>query len=76
MNKRKHSSGRIVFLLDVDNTLLDNDGVQADLRASKSRMSDAIALFCESATAYAHAHFEDPPKIANWIWADVEKQKN
>lgn len=33
MNKRKHSSGRIVFLLDVDNTLLDNDGVQADLRA-------------------------------------------
>ena len=32
MNKRKHSSGRIVFLLDVDNTLLDNDGVQADLR--------------------------------------------
>jgi acetate kinase len=32
MNKRRHSSGRIVFLLDVDNTLLDNDGVQADLR--------------------------------------------
>jgi hypothetical protein len=32
MNKRKHSSGRVVFLLDVDNTLLDNDGVQADLR--------------------------------------------
>ena len=39
-------------------------------------MSDAIALFCESATAYAHAHFEDAPKIANWIWADVKKQKN
>ena len=76
MNKRTHSSGRIVFLLDVDNTLLDNDGVQADLHASKSRMSDAIALFCESATAYAHAHFEDAPKIANWIWADVKKQKN
>jgi len=32
MNKRKHSSGRIVFLLDVDNTLLDNDRVQPDLR--------------------------------------------
>jgi FMN phosphatase YigB (HAD superfamily) len=32
MNKREYSSGRIVFLLDVDNTLLDNDGVQADLR--------------------------------------------
>jgi hypothetical protein len=31
MNKREYSSGRIVFLLDVDNTLLDNDGVQADL---------------------------------------------
>lgn len=76
MNKRKHSSGRIVFLLDVDNTLLDNDGVQADLRASNSRMSDAIVLFCESATAHAHAHFEDAPKIANWIWADVKKQKN
>jgi hypothetical protein len=41
MNKRKHSSGRIVFLLDVDNMLLDNDGVQAGLRASKSRISDA-----------------------------------
>jgi hypothetical protein len=27
MNKREYSSGRIVFLLDVDNTLLDNDGV-------------------------------------------------
>ena len=76
MNKRKHSSGRIVFLLDVDNTLLDNDGVQINLRASKSRMSDAIALFSELATAYAHAHFEDAPKIANWIWADVKKQKN
>ena len=77
MNKRKHSSGRIVFLLDLDNTLLDNDGVQAQPRcASKSRMSDAMALFCESATAYAHAHFEDPPKIANWIWTDVKKQKN
>ena len=76
MNKRTHSSGRIVFLLDVDNMLLDNDGVQADLHASKSRMSDAIALFCESATTYAHAHFEDPPKVANWIWADVKKQKN
>ena len=32
MNKREYSSGRIVLLLDVDNTLLDNDGVQADLR--------------------------------------------
>jgi len=32
MNKRKHSSGRIVFLMDVDNKLLDNDGIQADLR--------------------------------------------
>jgi hypothetical protein len=32
MNKHKHSSRRIVFLLDVDNTLLDNDGIQADLR--------------------------------------------
>ena len=32
MKKHKHSSERIVFLLDVDTTLLDNDGVQADLR--------------------------------------------
>ena len=32
MNKRKHSPGPIMFLLDVDNTLLDNDGVQPDLR--------------------------------------------
>jgi FMN phosphatase YigB (HAD superfamily) len=32
MNRREDSSRGIVFLLDVDNTLLDNDGVQANLR--------------------------------------------
>jgi hypothetical protein len=31
MNKHEYSSGRIVLLLDVDNTLPANDGVQADL---------------------------------------------
>lgn len=30
----------------------------------------------ESATAYAHAHFEDPPEIRDWIWDDVEKHNN
>jgi xylulose-5-phosphate/fructose-6-phosphate phosphoketolase len=24
----------------------------------------------ETATAYAHAHFEDPPEIRDWIWTD------
>ena len=24
----------------------------------------------ESATAYAHAHFEDPPDIRDWTWSD------
>jgi hypothetical protein len=32
MNNRTHSSGLIPFLLDVDNSLLDNDRVQTDLR--------------------------------------------
>jgi hypothetical protein len=32
MNKGDDSSGRVVFLFDVDNTLLDNDRVAADLQ--------------------------------------------
>jgi hypothetical protein len=28
----------------------------------------------DSATAYAHAHFEDPPEIRDWIWDDVKKE--
>jgi xylulose-5-phosphate/fructose-6-phosphate phosphoketolase len=27
----------------------------------------------ESATAYAHTHFEDPPEIRDWVWSDVKK---
>jgi FMN phosphatase YigB (HAD superfamily) len=32
MNERQGSGGRVVFLFDVDNTLLDNDRVAADLQ--------------------------------------------
>jgi xylulose-5-phosphate/fructose-6-phosphate phosphoketolase len=36
--------------------------------------SDALAASCrsalEAATAYAHAHFEDPPEIRDWTWTD------
>src|SRR5215469_2436489 len=32
MNEGDHSPSRVVFLFDVDNTLLDNDGVAADLQ--------------------------------------------
>src|SRR5206468_1309399 len=32
MNESADSVGRVVFLFDVDNTLLDNDRVAADLR--------------------------------------------
>jgi xylulose-5-phosphate/fructose-6-phosphate phosphoketolase len=35
---------------------------------------DALVAQCrsalESATAYAHAHFEDPPDIRDWTWSD------
>jgi xylulose-5-phosphate/fructose-6-phosphate phosphoketolase len=30
----------------------------------------------DSATAYAHAHFEDPPEIRDWVWNDVKSQNN
>jgi FMN phosphatase YigB (HAD superfamily) len=32
MNEGDNSPTRVVFLFDVDNTLLDNDGVAADLQ--------------------------------------------
>ena len=32
MNEERNSPGRVVFLFDVDNTLLDNDSVAADLQ--------------------------------------------
>ena len=32
MNQRDDSPSQVVFLFDVDNTLLDNDGVAADLQ--------------------------------------------
>ena len=32
MNEDDHSPARVVFLFDVDNTLLDNDRVAADLQ--------------------------------------------
>jgi xylulose-5-phosphate/fructose-6-phosphate phosphoketolase len=36
--------------------------------------SDALAAECrstlEAATAYAHAHFEDPPDIRDWVWSE------
>src|ERR1700750_1455580 len=32
MNETQHSRGGVVFLFDVDNTLLDNDRVAADLQ--------------------------------------------
>jgi xylulose-5-phosphate/fructose-6-phosphate phosphoketolase len=28
----------------------------------------------DSATAYAHAHFEDPPDIRDWIWTDAQTE--
>ena len=35
---------------------------------------DTLAAWCrsllESATDYAHAHFEDPPDIRDWTWSD------
>lgn len=40
----------IVFLLDVDNTLLDNDGIQQDLKDHLERAygRDARALLADS----------------------------
>jgi hypothetical protein len=37
MSAASKSAGRVVFLLDVDNTLLDNDGVSADLKRHLTR---------------------------------------
>ena len=28
----------------------------------------------DSATAYAHAHFEDPSDIRDWIWTDAQRE--
>ncbi len=41
-----------------------------------SVLIDRCRSALDSATAYAHAHFEDPPEIRDWIWDDVEKQNN
>ena len=50
-------------------TLYEEDGLER-------KIAILVDSNIESATAYGHAHFEDPPKIANWIWVDVKKQKN
>jgi xylulose-5-phosphate/fructose-6-phosphate phosphoketolase len=41
-----------------------------------SVLIDRCRSALDSATAYAHAHFEDPQEIRDWIWDDVEKQNN
>ncbi|PYI87541.1 MAG: hypothetical protein DMF03_13185 [Verrucomicrobia bacterium] len=28
----------------------------------------------DAATVYAHAHFEDPAEIRDWIWEEVKRQ--
>jgi acetate kinase len=61
MNKREYSSARIVFLLDVDNTLLDNDGVQADSPFDPEYLPAEIALMESLATK-----FPDAPQIAGF----------
>jgi len=43
-------------------------------RSHRPDLADHLIPRCraalESATAYAHAHFEDPPEIRDWIWTD------
>jgi hypothetical protein len=34
------------------------------------RNSPTLRAALDSTTAYAHAHFEDPPDIRDWIWTD------
>ena len=50
-------------------------------RANRSDIASNVLLercrsALDSATAYAHAHFEDPPEIRDWIWTDVKKQND
>ena len=44
MNKGKESPSRVVFLFDVDNTLLDNDSVAADLQRHLAREIGAAGV--------------------------------
>jgi xylulose-5-phosphate/fructose-6-phosphate phosphoketolase len=43
-------------------------------RSHRPDLADHLVPRCraalESATAYAHAHFEDPPDIRDWIWTE------
>jgi xylulose-5-phosphate/fructose-6-phosphate phosphoketolase len=48
-------------------------------RANRSDIATSVLLdrcrsAVESATAYAHGHFEDPPEIRDWIWNEVKTE--
>jgi xylulose-5-phosphate/fructose-6-phosphate phosphoketolase len=50
-------------------------------RANRSDIANSVLIercraALDSATAYAHEHFEDPPDIRNWIWDDPKKQNH
>jgi xylulose-5-phosphate/fructose-6-phosphate phosphoketolase len=47
-------------------------------RANRADIPNSILIercraALDSATAYAHEHFEDPPDICDWVWSDPKK---
>jgi phosphoketolase len=50
-------------------------------RANRSDIAASVLIqrcrtALDSATAYAHAHFGDPPEIRDWVWNDASKTGN
>ncbi len=43
----------------------------ARLGGRERELADECRRLIEGATAYAHAHFEDPPEIRDWTWTEA-----
>jgi hypothetical protein len=53
-----------VFLVDVDNTLLNNDRIQDDLRRIDELLDVELAVLLRAGRATA----KDVPEIDQWTW--------
>jgi hypothetical protein len=58
------SPNPVVFLVDVDNTLLNNDRIQDDLRRIDELLDVELAVLLRAGRATA----KDVPEIDQWTW--------
>jgi xylulose-5-phosphate/fructose-6-phosphate phosphoketolase len=66
---------QMVVLNDVSRYHIAMNALQRANRADipNNVLTDRCRAALDSATAYAHEHFEDPPDIRDWVWSDPKK---